>query len=99
LRACLASTFAAQSQQISTSGLGMVFTPWFAGEAPRSYEAAAATIRPDKSLALHYALREQGVMTMPQGYGRLYLSFAHDDAVIEQMEGAIRLAATALRED
>ena len=96
LRAALSTAFAAEGIPASTAGLGMVFTPWFAPEPPATYETAAALARQALSLDWHIALRREGVMTMPQAFGRIYLSFAHDEAVIDAMVEAIRRAVRTL---
>ena len=96
LRAVLANAFSSRGEEFVTSGYGMVFTPWFAAEAPHTYEEAAAKARPDLSLALHFTLRREGVMVMPQAFGRWYLSFAHDDAVTAEMSDKIERAVRAL---
>jgi glutamate-1-semialdehyde 2,1-aminomutase len=54
-------------------------------------------VRPDWSAALHAELRRRGVLVMPSGYGRLFLSFAHDEAVLAGVADAFRDAAMALR--
>ena len=51
---------------------------------------------PGRTAALHAALRRHGVMTMPAPFGRLYLSFAHDDAVATGMTEAFEAAAASL---
>lgn len=97
LRAAIVEAFAAQGQAVSTSGHGDVFTLWPAAEPPRDYAEARRLLRPDWSAALHAELRRRGVLVMPSGYGRLFLSFAHDQAVLDGMAEAFRDAARALR--
>jgi glutamate-1-semialdehyde 2,1-aminomutase len=97
LRAAIVEAFAAQGQAASTSGHGDVFTLWPAAEPPRDYAEARRLLRPDWSAALHAALRRHGVLVMPSGYGRLFLSFAHDQAVLDGIAEAFRDAARALR--
>lgn len=97
LRAAIVEAFAAQGQAVSTSGHGDVFTLWPAAEPPRDYAEARRLLRPDWSAALHAELRRRGVLVMPSGYGRLLLSFAHDQAVLDGMAEAFRDAARALR--
>ncbi|MCB6179079.1 aminotransferase class III-fold pyridoxal phosphate-dependent enzyme [Rhodobacter sp. Har01] len=96
MRGHLVEALVARGITATTLGLGMVFTPWFAADPPRSYEEAAAAARPDRTLALHLALRDEGVMTMPGAFGRWFLGFAHDDAVIGAMADAVRKAAMKL---
>lgn len=97
LRAAIVEAFAARGQAVSTSGHGGVFTLWPAAEPPRDYAEARRLLRPDWSAALHAELRRRGVLVMPSGYGRLFLSFAHDHAVLDGMAEAFRDAARALR--
>lgn len=96
LRAAVAAAFAGVGRPVSTSGADMVFTLWFADTPPRLYETAAALIQPELTMDLHMALRRQGVMTMPQPFGRFYLSFAHDDAVIDAMVEAMERAVRSM---
>ncbi|MBP0616875.1 aspartate aminotransferase family protein [Jiella mangrovi] len=95
LRNALVENLLAAGEMSATSGLGMVFTLWFAAEAPVSYSQASEMVRPELTLAFHAAMRRSGIMTMPQSFGRFYLSFAHDDAVVADM---IERAATAIRD-
>lgn len=96
LRESLADAFAARGGLAVTSGFGPVFTLWFDKEAPTTYETAAAIAQPEQSLALHFALRREGLITMPQPFGRFYVSFAHDAAVVEEAGVAIGRAVSAL---
>ncbi|MBH0238253.1 aminotransferase class III-fold pyridoxal phosphate-dependent enzyme [Methylobrevis albus] len=93
LRAAIERSFAEAGTKVATAGYGTVFTVWFADAAPRSYAEAHARLRPERSAALHAALRRHGVMTMPSPYGRLYLSSAHDAGVISELAGAFAAAA------
>ncbi len=96
LRAALASALAGAGVTASTSGYGTVFTPWFTASPPRDYAGAVACLDPARTERLHAALRRHGVVTMPSPFGRLYLSFAHDDAVEAEMVEAFAAAASAL---
>ncbi len=96
LREALVDAFAARGEPAVTSGFGPVFTLWFDEEAPATYETATAIVQPEQSIALHLALRREGVMTMPQPFGRVYVSFAHDAEVIEETAMAIGRAVNAL---
>jgi len=88
LRARLATTFAAQGLPFTSSGYGSVFTPWNRDQAPTDYVQAEACADPEWTRALHFALRARGVLIMPFAYGRLYLTFAHDEAVLAELEAA-----------
>jgi glutamate-1-semialdehyde 2,1-aminomutase len=96
LRAALGTALAAAGITASTAGYGTVFTPWFAAAPPRDYDGAVAALDPAMTERLHAALRRHGVVTMPSPFGRLYLSFAHDDAVEAEMIAAIAAAAATL---
>ncbi|WP_263145024.1 aminotransferase class III-fold pyridoxal phosphate-dependent enzyme [Pseudomonas sp. RIT-PI-AD] len=96
LRRSIEASFRAQGLALSTSGYGNVFGLWPGTEAPTCYEQAAQIADPLFSTALHLALRRAGVLAMPSPYGRIYLSFAHTDAVVEEMRGAFDDAAREL---
>ena len=89
-------SFADEGIAVCTSGFGTVFSIWFGREAPADYETAQRLLDPEKSLALHLHLRREGMLVMPSPYGRLYISFAHDDAALDAMRGAVRRAAAAM---
>lgn len=97
LRVAIVGAFARSGEAVSTSGHGDVFSIWPVAEPPRDYAEARRLLRPDWSAALHAELRRRGVLVMPSGYGRLFLSFAHDGAVLERVADAFRDAAVALR--
>ncbi|RIY01424.1 aminotransferase class III-fold pyridoxal phosphate-dependent enzyme [Aureimonas flava] len=96
VRGTLAEAFARRGVAVRTSGFGPVFTLWFGQAPPAAYEDAAAAANPARTLSLHTALRRQSVMTMPQAFGRFYLSFAHSDAVVAAMEEAVTAAVASL---
>ena len=68
----------------------------FAAEPPTSYADAKRKLRPELSSALHLALRRAGVITIPGGFGRIFVSFAHDDMVIDRTIAAFERAASEL---
>lgn len=96
VQTALVEAFGDRDEVVATTGFGPVFTLWFDAKAPTTYEAAAAIIRPERTLALHLALRREGIMTIPQPFGRFYLSFAHDAAVLEEMIVMIKRAVSSL---
>lgn len=96
LRAAIVDAFARTGVAVSTSGHGSVFSLWPSAEPPRDYAQARRMLRPDWSVALHAALRRRGVLVMPSGYGRLFLSFAHDDAVLDGIAEAFRDVARTI---
>ncbi|WP_085676002.1 MULTISPECIES: aspartate aminotransferase family protein [unclassified Pseudomonas] len=96
LRQAVEAIFEAQGIVVSTSGYGNVFSLWPSRQAPTTYAQAMAVGSAAFSQALHLALREAGVLVMPSHYGRLYLSFEHDDAVVEAMKVAFEQAAVKL---
>ncbi|MFT4191927.1 MAG: aminotransferase class III-fold pyridoxal phosphate-dependent enzyme [Comamonas sp.] len=88
LRTRLAHTFAAHGLPFATSGYGNVFTLWSRSQRPTDYSQAEAAADPAWTRALHFALRAQGVLIMPFAFGRLYLSFAHDDQALDELATA-----------
>lgn len=88
--------FAEQGVAVCTSGFGSVFSIWFGPDAPGDYEAALGMADPGRSMELHLRLREHGMIVMPSPYGRLYVSFAHDEAAFAAMRGAVAHAAKAM---
>lgn len=99
LRVAIERLFSDQGIRITTSGYGNVFAIWLGAAAPTTYAQALQIANPAFSKALHLALREAGVLIMPSPYGRLYLSFAHTDRVIEEMKVAFNRAALQLSVD
>ena len=61
-----------------------------------TYEQAEKIANPGFTKALHLALREAGVLIMPSPYGRLYISFEHNNRVIEEIKTAFEQAAAEL---
>ncbi|QHJ01441.1 aminotransferase class III-fold pyridoxal phosphate-dependent enzyme [Xylophilus rhododendri] len=99
LRGFIEAEFARQGITVSTSGFGTVFSVWPCATAPRSYEEASRAASPAFSKALHLALREAGLLVMPSPYGRIYLSFDHDDEVLGEMKTAFAQAAARMAAD
>lgn len=96
LRAELVAAFAAKGIAVSTSGYGSVFTLWPSAVAPQDYAEAAALADGEWTLALHKALRRQGVMTMPFAFGRVYLTFAHDEEALQALLDGYKAAIASL---
>jgi len=96
LRSFIETAFAAEGIAVATSGFGTVFSIWPGDVAPATYEEASRRASPAFSKALHLALREAGVLVMPSPYGRIYLSFDHDDTVLQEMRTAFAQAAASL---
>lgn len=97
LRTAAAGAFAGTGRHVSTSGVGTVFTLWFAPRPPTTYAEAADLADPELTLRWHTALRRRGVLTMPFPYGRFFLSFAHDDAVCAELAQIMIDASTELQ--
>lgn len=97
LRVAIETTFTSHGIAVATSGYGNVFGIWPAASAPVTYDQAARIASPTFTKALHLALREAGVLMMPSPYGRIYISFEHSDAVIEEMKVAFDKAARQLK--
>jgi glutamate-1-semialdehyde 2,1-aminomutase len=96
LRQAIEAIFRAHSLTVTTSGYGNVFGLWLSDHAPRTYAEAARMANPAFTKALHLALRAAGLTLMPSPYGRIYLSFEHDDKVLQAMKGAFETAAAQL---
>lgn len=97
LRAAAIAALEGAGRAVTAAGYGSVFTLWFTPAPPTDYAVALAAAAPDLTRRLHAALWRAGVVTMPSPFGRLYLSFAHDDAVVAEMTAAFEVAAGALR--
>lgn len=96
LRRAIERGFADAGVVAVTSGFGSVFSLWFASTPPMSYEAAHRLADTDRAMALHLALRAAGVLTMPSPWGRIYVSFAHDDQAVGLLRDAFRTVAAGL---
>ncbi|MCZ8185671.1 MAG: aminotransferase class III-fold pyridoxal phosphate-dependent enzyme [Beijerinckiaceae bacterium] len=79
-----------------TSGYGSVFSLWFSERPPASYDEAKQALRPDLSARLHLELRRRGVVTIPGGWGRIFLSFAHTQDDLDRTAAAFEEAARHL---
>ncbi|WP_413724245.1 aspartate aminotransferase family protein [Sodalis sp. RH16] len=78
----------ARGTALCSTGYGSVFTFWRSNVPPLDYRQAAATADKAWSLKLHFALRRRGILVMPFAFGRFYLSFSHDEAVLETLAAA-----------
>ncbi len=96
LRAGIANAFASAGRPVSTTGEGSVFTLWFSPTAPTTYAQAAEAADPDMTSRMHVALRRRGLLLMPFAFGRMYLTFAHDEAVVDEMLDIFEEAAKEL---
>ena len=96
LRTAIEQTFGDAGHTVRTSGFGSVFSLWFTPEIPTDYAAAERLADPATFLALHLRLREHGALVMPSPYGRLYVSFSHDDEATGLLRHAFTGAAAAL---
>lgn len=93
LRARIAQAFAALGEPGCTSGTASVFSIWRSADPPRTLAQARAALDPAFATALHLELRRQGVVTIPGGgWGRWFLSFAHDDATLDAVARAFAAA-------
>ena len=61
-----------------------------------TYDEAEQMADSGRSMALHLHLRAHGMLVMPSPYGRLYVSFAHDDEAFALMRAAVDAAARAM---
>lgn len=96
LRRGLVDAFRQHGITACTAGFDSVFSLWFAARPPARYDAAKRLIRPEFSHELHLELRRQGVLTIPGGWGRLFMSFVHSPADIDTAIAAYGRAAAAL---
>jgi glutamate-1-semialdehyde 2,1-aminomutase len=97
LRDAITDCFTRSGIAVACSGYGNVFGIWFNDRAPTTYDAAHALADSNMSLALHRQLRREGLLLMPSPYGRLYLSFAHDADIVDQIATAFARAVPHLR--
>ena len=96
LKTGIIAAFARNNITLSVSGCGNVFTLWPEQTPPVDYRASLDIANADFSRDLHLALRQEGVIVMPSPWGRLFLSFAHDDSVINDMLVSFERAASRL---
>jgi glutamate-1-semialdehyde 2,1-aminomutase len=96
LRADLVAAFAQKGIAVSTTGYGSVFTLWRSATPPLTYAEAVQVADSDWTLALHKALRRQGVTTMPFAFGRVYLTFAHDEKALQMLLDGYKAAIALL---
>ncbi|WP_321887813.1 aspartate aminotransferase family protein [Paraburkholderia bannensis] len=97
LRAHIVRVFAQQGVAVSTSGYGTVFTIWPCAQAPKNYREALRVASKAFSTELHLVLRELGLLIMPSPFGRLYVSFDHTAAVIDEMKAIFSAAALRMK--
>jgi glutamate-1-semialdehyde 2,1-aminomutase len=96
LRRAISGAFTSAGIKVATSGIGSVFSLWFADRSPTRYGEAKSLIRAEFSAALHLELRRQGVVTIPSPWGRIFTSFAHGPADHAAVVDAYRQAAAKL---
>ncbi|HEX8541254.1 MAG TPA: aminotransferase class III-fold pyridoxal phosphate-dependent enzyme [Pseudomonas sp.] len=96
LRSDIIHAFADEGLALSSSGYGSVFTFWPSDKAPETYAEAASIANAQWSLDLHVALRAEKVMTMPFAFGRVYLTFAHDEAAMQALLNGYKAAARGM---
>lgn len=83
---------------VNMTGFGNVFTIWLGEQSPESYKESLAIANNDFSRDLHLELRREGVLIMPSPYGRIYISFEHDEDVLQEMLESFRKALPRLSE-
>jgi glutamate-1-semialdehyde 2,1-aminomutase len=98
LRAAIAAGFEDAGIAVSTSGLGTVFSTWFDRDQPASYAEAIRKADARRSFDLHLKMRRRGALTMPSPFGRIFLSAAHDEAVVSELAGMFAGAALSMAE-
>lgn len=100
LRQGIVRAFASSGITAVTSGIDSVFSLWLAAEPPLRYATARALANHEVSRELHLELRRQGVLTIPGlgSWGRIFMSFAHDDADVETATSAFEQTVRTLRQ-
>ena len=98
LRRGIVGAFKEVGMTVSTSGIGSVFSLWFADKPPTRYDQAKPLVWPDFSAELHLELRRQGVVTIPSPWGRVFTTFAHNAADCAAVIEAYRQSARKLSE-
>lgn len=98
LRESVVESFRRHGRTVSTSGYGNVFSIWFCELPPQTYDEGLASVNNELSLVLHMHLRREGILVMPSPYGRMYISFAHDDAVVNEMKEVFERVAELMCE-
>jgi glutamate-1-semialdehyde 2,1-aminomutase len=96
LRDAIKAVFAESGIVVSTSGVGSVFSLWFADRPPTRYDHGKSLIRADRSAEMHLELRRNGVVTIPGGWGRIFVSFAHSAEDCAAVVDAFRRTARKL---
>lgn len=96
LRRTVETAFADHGLPVSTTGYGSVFTLWKGETPPRDYQQAVKIIDPGFTAGLHEHLRGHGVVSIPQPFGRHYLSFAHDPEALSMLAEGFSQAAGAM---
>lgn len=97
LRAAIETGFGDAGIPLSTSGLGTVFSTWFDRDPPTTYAEAIRKANAVKSLSLHLEMRRRATLTMPFPFGRIFLSAAHDEAIMSELAATFAGAALAIR--
>jgi glutamate-1-semialdehyde 2,1-aminomutase len=99
LREGIVQAFARHGIETATSGFDSVFSLWFSAEAPTRYAAAKNLVKHDIARELHLELRRRGILTIPGlgAWGRIFMSFAHTDAEIEEAIVSFDAAVESLR--
>ncbi len=79
--------YVAKSKDVAlcTTGFGTVFTIWFSDTPPKSYEDILRLANQEASYKLHKEMRKRGVLIMPNNLGRIFLSFAHEEFIINEI--------------
>lgn len=95
-RAALPGLFAQAGLPLATTGMDSLFSLWFAEAPPRSYDEASRLVAPELMQRLHLSLRREGVIMLPSAWGRIYLTLAHDAAVMAELQAAFGRALARL---
>jgi glutamate-1-semialdehyde 2,1-aminomutase len=96
LREGIVKVFADCGMEISTSGFDNVFSLWPTVDAPKTYRQAVNMVDQAFALSLHLSLRRQGINIMPDAWGRMFVTFAHGDDLIDRSITAFSSAAAEI---
>lgn len=96
LRRAAELAFAERGTPVCSTGYGTVFTLWKGQTPPTNYAEATQRVDPEFTLAMHFALRRNGVISMPAPFGRHYLSSAHGEDAMGILHTAFTAAAYAM---
>jgi glutamate-1-semialdehyde 2,1-aminomutase len=87
--------FAKVGVPVCSSGYSNVFTLWSGSRPPMNYAEAVALADADFTYQTHLQLRRNGVVSMPNLFGRHYLSAAHNGEALSILTASFKEVAFA----